>query len=104
MTVPVTDQPKASTPEPVLKAAASWGVLVPFIVSAVGVLVGVGVLSNEQAELINNITDYITANLVPVGAVVIGLSSLVSGVLGSFTTAAVGRRKVTPVPENKAVD
>ncbi len=88
----------ASTPEPVVKAAAVWGSLSTLIVTAVGVLIAVGVLSSEQADALSAVVDYVSLNIVPVGSVVVGLVSLVSGLAGSFATALVGRRSVTPIP------
>jgi hypothetical protein len=97
VTDPLT--PKASTPEPVLKAAAVWGTLATFAVSALGVLVAVGALSTEQSEGLYGVVNYVSVNFVPVASAVVGVTSLISGVAGSFATAAVGRRKVTPVAE-----
>lgn len=94
---PVSNEPVAETPEPVLKAAALWGSLAAFLVTAVGVLVAVGVLSSEQAALLNTTVDYISSNLVPVGTVVVGLVGLISGLVSSHATALVARRQVTPV-------
>lgn len=100
MTEPVvTTEPTASTPEPVLKAAAIWGSLATVVVTLLGVATAVGVLSSEQVTAINDVVDYVSANLVPVGTALLGAFTLVSGLAGSFATAAVARRKVTPVRE-----
>lgn len=88
----------ASTPEPVVRAAASWGSVATLLVTAVGTLTTLGVLTSEQADAISALTVYVTENLVVVGTVSVGVVSLVSGVVGAFTTALVGRRKVSPVP------
>lgn len=90
--------PRASTPEPVLKAAATWGSVAALLVTALGVLVAVGALSTEQVQGINDVVTYVGDNFVPVASAIVGVTSLVSGVAASFATAAVGRRKVTPVP------
>lgn len=95
----VTDpQPTASTPEPVIKAAAIWGSLSALIVTGLGVLVAVGTLSSEQAAVVNQVVNYVTVNLVPVGSVIVGLVGLLSGLVSSHVTALVARRHVTPVP------
>ncbi len=94
----------ASTPEPVLKAAAVWGSLATLLVTTVGVLVAVGVLTSEQAAALSTVVDYVSSNIVTVGTVVVGLVSLVSGLAGSFATAAVGRRHVSPVPQVTVVE
>lgn len=95
------NQATASTPEPVLKAAAVWGSLATFIITALGVLVAVGALSTDQADAIGGVITYVGANFVPVASAVVGVTSLISGVAASFATAAAGRRKVTPVPAAK---
>lgn len=87
----------AATPEPVLRAAALWGTLVSVVVPLLGALVATGVLSAEQADTLTTLTDYVTSNIVPVGVALVGATGLVTGVVSSFATAAVGRRKVTPV-------
>lgn len=94
-------QPTASTPEPVVKAAAVWGTLVSVIVPALGALVATGVLSSEHAESITGLVDYVSANVIPVGVALVGGFGLLTGVLASFATAVVGRRKVTPVPAQR---
>lgn len=95
---PVPDpEPTQSVPEPVIKAAAVWGTLSAFIVTAVGVLVAVGVLSNEQAAAINDIVGYVSSNIVAVGSVVVGLVGLISGLVSAHATALVARRHVSPV-------
>lgn len=100
MTDPVvTDEPTASTPEPVLKAAAIFGSIATVVVTLVGVAVAVGVLSSDQAALVNGVVDYVGTQIVPVGTAIVTVVGLVSGLAGSFATAAVARRKVTPVPE-----
>lgn len=88
----------ASVPEPVIKAAALWGTLVSVLVPLIGALVATGVLSSEQASAITSLSEYVGANIVPVGVALVGVVGLVSGVLASFATAVVGRRHVTPVP------
>lgn len=99
MTDPVaTDEPTADTPEPVLKAAALWGTLSAFIVSLIGVLVAAGVLSSDQAQVLNDTVTAITTNIVPVGIAIVGIVGLVSGIVSHLVTAFVARRKVTPVP------
>lgn len=87
----------ASTPEPVLKAAALWGTLVSVVVPLLGALVATGVLSSEQSDSITGLVDYVSANVVPLGVALVGGFGLLTGITASFATAAVGRRKVTPV-------
>jgi hypothetical protein len=95
--VPVTDTPTESVPEPVRAAAGLWGTLVGFVGLAVSALTSFGVLSIVQASQINTLTEYVSANLVPVGTALVGLWTLVGALAGSHITAAVGRRKVQPV-------
>lgn len=94
--VPVDPEPTAAAPEPVLKAAAIWGTIATFIVTAVGVLVAVGVLSTEQAAVIGQVADYVSVNIVPVGSVIVGLVGIFSGGAAAGVTAAVARRHVSP--------
>ncbi len=100
----MTHTPTASTPEPVIKAAAVWGSLATFVVTALGVLVAVGALSTEQSESISGVVTYVSDNFVPVASAVVGVTSMISGVVASFATAAVGRRQVTPVLEQRMQD
>lgn len=87
----------ASTPEPVLKAAALWGTLSTVLVTAVGVLVSVGALSTAQGDVVNGVVDFVTTNIVPVGSAIVGIVGLVSGLVAAHATALVARRQVTPV-------
>ena len=98
MTDPVvTPTPTEPTPEPVIRAAAIWGTLATGIVTVLGILVALGKVSDEQASQINQGLDYVTANLPLVVGSIVGLVSIVSGLASSAATAAVARRKVTPV-------
>lgn len=97
VSAPVT--PTASTPEPVRKAALLYGSIVTVLVTLLGAAVTLGVLSSEQAAAINSLIDYVGTAIVPLGVMLTAVSSLVAGVAGAWTTAEVGRRKVTPVPE-----
>jgi Mn2+/Fe2+ NRAMP family transporter len=101
MTDPVvTDpEPTASTPEPVLKAAAIYGSITAVVVTVVGMLVAVGALTTDQAQDINGVIEYVGTNFVPVATAILGVTSLISGLAASFAGAAVARRKVTPVAE-----
>lgn len=98
---PVVNQPTESTPEPVLKAAAVWGTVSAVVVTGVGLLVTFGVLSSEQAAILNDVVSYVTVNIVPVGTAIVGVTGLVSGLVASHATALVARRKVTPVAPAK---
>jgi hypothetical protein len=89
--------PAEPTPEPVLKAAAVWGSLATIIVTLLGVASAVGVLSTEQSAMVTDVVGYVSANIVPVGSALLGAFTLVSGIVASFATATVARRKVTPV-------
>lgn len=102
--VPSDPTPQASTPEPVLKAAALYGTIVSVVVPLLGALVATGVLTSEQADAINSLSDYVGANIVPVGVALVSGFGLITGIGASFATAAVARRKVTPVVERKVVD
>jgi hypothetical protein len=93
----VTDEPTASTPEPVLKAFAIYGSLATVVVTLLGVAVAIGVLSSDQASAINGVLDYVSTNFVSVGSAVVGVVSLVSGLVSGGVTAVVARRHVTPV-------
>lgn len=100
MTEPVvTDpEPTASTPEPVVKAWGIYGSLATVVVTLIGVGSAVGILSSEQAALATDVLNYVSANFVVVGSAVVGVVSLVSGLVSGGVTAAVARRHVTPVP------
>lgn len=100
--VPVADEPTASVPEPVLKAFAIYGSLASVIVTLIGVATAVGVLSSEQAAVVNEVLDYVSANFVTVGSAVVGVVGLVSGLVSGGVTAAVARRHVTPVRAQRA--
>ena len=97
--LPATTGVTASTPEPVLKAAALWGTLSTFVLAAVGMLVTFNVLSPEYADLTYSTVDYVSANLVGTGTTVAGLVGIVTGLVSPWVTAFAARRKVTPVPE-----
>jgi len=101
MTVPASDpaQPTASTPEPVLKAAALWGSLSALAITTIGVLVAVGALSSAEAEGYYSAIDSVSTNLVPVATAIVGVVGLISGVVSPIVAAVVARRKVTPVAE-----
>jgi hypothetical protein len=102
MSTPVSEtEPTASVPEPVRAAAGLWGTVVGFIGLAVSALTSFGVLTVVQASQINTLTEYISSNLVPVGTALVGLFTLVGALAGAHVTAAVGRRKVQPVPETR---
>jgi hypothetical protein len=108
MTEPVVgEEPTASTPEPVVKAAAIWGSLWTALATGIGLLATFGVLSGEQVAILNQLGSLVTANIVPVGIAVVGIVSAVSGLGAAGVTAAVARRHVRPVPPaqvgNKAV-
>lgn len=97
MTDPVT--PKASTPEPVVKAAAIWGSLSALLITGLGVLVSVGALSSTDAGTYYTAIDAVSTNFVPVGSSIVGIVGLVSGIVSPLVAAFVARRKVTPVAE-----
>jgi hypothetical protein len=100
MTEPVvTTEPTASKPEPVVKAAVVWGGVATFAMAVIGVLVSVGKLTDEQAKVLSYSVDYVTNNIPVWGGLLVGLFSVFSGGAAAAATAAVGRRKVTPVRE-----
>lgn len=92
-------QPTASTPEPVRAAAGLWGTVVGFVGMAVSALSAFSVLTTVQVTQINALTEFVSTNLVPVGTALVGLFTLVGTLAGAHVTAAVARRKVTPVVE-----
>jgi hypothetical protein len=98
---PVTPatQPTASTPEPVVKAAALWGSLSALFITGIGVLVSVGALSSTDAGTYYTAINSVSTNLVPVATAIVGIVGLVSGVVSPLVAAFVARRKVTPVAE-----
>lgn len=93
---PVPD-PVESVPEPVRAAAWTWGTLATAITTAIGVAAAVGFLSVEQADLLNQVVGLVSTAIVPVGSIIVLVTGLVSGLAGAHATAAVARRKVTPV-------
>jgi hypothetical protein len=103
MSTPVNDpavgQPTASTPEPVVKAAAIWGSLSALLITGLGVLVSVGALSSTDAGTYYTAIDAVSTNFVPVGSSIVGIVGLVSGIVSPLVAAFVARRKVTPVAE-----
>lgn len=100
MTVPTEPvEPKASTPEPVVKAAALWGSLSALFITGIGVLVAVGALSTAEADVYYSTIDAVSTNLVPVATSIVGIVGLISGIVSPLVSAFVARRKVTPVAE-----
>lgn len=99
----MADNPQVSTPEPVLKAFGAWGSLATLVVTAVGVLVSVGVLSSQDAATLTSTLDYVNAHFVEVGTAVVGIVSVVSGLVSGVVTAVTARSKVVPVDSDAYV-
>lgn len=97
--VTTSDQSTASTPEPVVKAAALWGSLSALFITGIGVLVAVGSLSSTEASTYYTAIGAVSTNFVPVATAIVGIVGLVSGIVSPLVSAFVARRHVRPVAE-----
>lgn len=84
-------------PNPLKEAASRVGSVVAGLVGLVGSVVQLGYLSSEQGAALINAGAQLPNVVLFVGAGITLVTGIVSGVLGAFRTAAVGKDHVTPL-------